>query len=298
MNSLWSEIESNAAVLSRFQKKEALLIENVTQINKVYRPSTDHNEVAHRLVIHAVINAACDFCNVEWTAEEAVFSARKQGTLGYGPLDCFFPSLKTILVRELVDEETEQPFVQEDEKSSEEVIVRKRAADAEADVDEGGEEEEQGQEEAKAVLSDRSLAQAGAQMVDLCWDLRKKLNSPVTVHGILCTAHRWLFFSVSISNENTKPVLLYRGEANIRVLRSTLTPLNLAKKYTSPSRRPSYCAVDEKEIDPKPLRACLLSMLTCMLKVTPSVAEPSVMQVVPAQPTTEQLGAINLEQDL
>eukprot|EP01032_Pedospumella_encystans_P018025 gene18025-20534_t len=278
-----ASVEDSFATDIKFANFEAnvdFLVQKLEQVNRVYAPRNNHNETAHRLVIHEVVNSACDILRTVWLAEESVYTYKQRGKLGYGPLDVYFPGAGPLLMHESLEEVDQQQTLPQDDDgkgpTTEELVDleaqgtelspnRKRPATALGD--EMALEEHLRSLEAKVLLDDRALAQTVAQMVDLTAHHRAKISVPaelpVCVNGILCTAHRWLYFSVTDPGDGKKPALEYHGEVNMRVLRKNIKIGDL-EMATPGGRRPSHCGKDENKLDRTAVRNVLLALVAFM----------------------------------
>lgn len=272
---LSSQIKLDKVQSDLLDKVTHIAVEKILQIHRNIKAEDKHNETTHRLVIHEIVSACAEFCKEEWSVEEWIYKSTSRGSLGYGPLDVYFPTTPLVLWDTM--EGVSVPLSGK-KRSAQDAKGSADAEQEEADVGSEGEGEANSEAEdeptrlealeAKPTLSDQALGQAVAQLVDVAVGPRRRAGV-AKVCGVLATAHRWLFITVEPRTDDL-PLVSYRGEANMRVLRTTMKRQawdSASSAKGAPIRRPSHCFVDEGmtyDVAQPSVQQCLLAMIACM----------------------------------
>lgn len=213
----------------------SLVHRKLTMLNNRHQPSSTVPESVRRLVIDEFITAVTEFTKMEFSVEEMILEGdRQKSRVGWGPLDyCLFkpadgsPTFVLAVATEPVKEEDEddgqwrQMPLPVGHTGTEQALY-----DALADALQHNNTQMPHLAkaiEAKRAFNDQTLTQLGAQLYD-CLKVQKARDSSqdISIHGCLCTGHRWLFVEMSWSaaSPDSRPVFARIGQVEVKVLRA------------------------------------------------------------------------------
>jgi hypothetical protein len=170
--------------------------------------SDGHIEAVRRLIINPIVLAASCSLKTKWIVEQIIYdsyeASEQSNSLGWGSTDYFIESAPVTIVAkddtEQIDYDTdnnEKDFSTEDQECAVNLTANHYFTDVEA--------------KRNSKMNDSSLAQVFAEMHDTL--MRYGSNGP-GVCGILCSGHRWMFFTMKKFDDSVhgkKCKVLYHG---------------------------------------------------------------------------------------